>query len=138
MKKQTLKGCLALGAALGVIAPMAHAQSTTTTTTTMGSTMSSQPMMVTGRVNNYWTDASGYVTAVDVQTANGPAVVRFAPGMGNRIMQTYPVGSTANVWVQGSMQNGTQNWDLVGVGDKMPSSGFWPVMTMMSAFLGSA
>jgi len=144
MKKQTLQGRLTLGAALGVLAlaPMAQAQDTstssTTTTTTgmmsggmtggMGGTMSSQPMMVTGRVNNYWTDQSGYVTAMDIQTANGPAVVHFTPGMGNRMMQTFPIGSTANVWVQGSMSEGTQRWDLVGVGDKMPASGFWPVM----------
>jgi len=146
----------ALGAL--ALAPMAQAQSTatsssTTTTTTgtmsgttgtgsmsggmsstggmsggMSGTMSAQPMMVTGRVNNYWTDPSGYVTAVDIQTANGPAVVNFAPGMGNRMMQTYPIGSTANVWVQGSMPGGTQRWDMVGLGERMPASGFWPVM----------
>jgi len=148
MKKQTLQGRLTLGAALGALAlaPVAQAQSTatsssTTTTTTgtmsgsmgaggagMSGSMSAQPMMVTGRVNNYWTDPSGYVTAVDIQTANGPAVVNFSPGMGTRMMQTYPVGSTANVWVQGSMPGGTQRWDMVGVGEKMPASGFWPVM----------
>jgi len=158
MKKQTLQGRLTLGAALSALAlaPMAQAQSTatsssTTTTTTgtmsgttgsmsggmsgtggmsggMSGSTSAQPMMVTGRVNNYWTDASGFVTAVDIQTANGPAVVNFAPGMGNRMMQTYPIGSTANVWVQGSMPGGTQRWDMVGMGDRMPASGFWPVM----------
>lgn len=132
MKKQTLKGCVALSAALCALAPVVRAADTMAPTTTMStsSSMAAQPMMVTGRVNNYWTDASGYVTAVDVQTANGPAVVRFAPGMGNRVMQAYPVGSTANVWVQGSTMNGVTNWDLVGMGEKMPASGFYPVMTM--------
>jgi len=132
MKKQTLKSCLTLGAALGVVtlAQVAQAQtsSSSSTSTSMSSSMSSQPMMVSGKVNNYWTDASGYVTGVDIQTANGPAVVHFVPGMGNRLMQTYPIGSTANLWVQGSMQGGTQHWDLVGMGDKMPAAGFWPVM----------
>jgi len=157
MKKKTLQGRLTLGAAIGALAlaPVVQAQSTatssstTTTTGTMSGTMSgsgsmgagmgtmsgntsgsmsAQPMMVTGRVNNYWTDPSGYVTAVDIQTANGPAVVNFSPGMGTRMMQTYPVGSNANVWVQGSMNGGTQRWDMVGIGDRMPASGFWPVM----------
>jgi len=127
MKKQMLTGCLTLGVVFGT---MSLAQAQTGTSGTMASPMPSQPMMVTGKVNNYWTDASGYVTGVDIQTANGPAVVHFVPGMGNMLMQTYPVGGTANVWVQGSMQNGTQQWDLVGVGDKMPASGFWPVMSM--------
>jgi len=85
--------------------------------------------MVTGKVNNYWTDASGFVTAVDVQTASGPAVVHFGPGMANRVMQTYPVGSTANLWVQGSMKNGVMNWDLVGMGDKQPVT-WWPVTSL--------
>ncbi len=78
-------------------------------------------MMVNGKVNNYWTDESGYVTAVDLQTANGPAVVRLAPGLAMRTMQTYPVGSTADLWVNGSMEGGMQKWDLVGWGNKQPS-----------------
>jgi hypothetical protein len=130
MNKQTLKGCLTLGAALGVVALTQPAQAADTTSSSSSSmAMSSQPMMVTGKVNNYWTDPSGYVTGVDIQTANGPAVVHFVPGMGNMLMQTYPIGSTANMWAQGSMQGGTQQWDLVGVGDKMPAAGFWPVMS---------
>ena len=92
-----------------------------------GSMSSNAPMMVSGRVNNYWTDSSGYVTAVDVQTANGPAVIRFAPGMGTRTMQMYPVGSTADLWVRGSMEGGQQRWDLAGMGNKQPSS-WYPVM----------
>lgn len=129
MKKQMLTGCLTLGAVLGAIALTQPAQAADAMMD-KSAMMSSQPMMVTGKVNNYWTDASGYVTGVDIQTANGPAVVHFVPGMGNMLMQTYPVGGTANLWVQGSMMNGTQQWDLVGVGDKMPASGFWPVMSM--------
>jgi len=130
MKRQSLKGSLALGVALGVLAwaPTARAADAAMSTSMSGS-MSSAPTMVTGRVNNYWTDPSGFVTAVDVQTASGPAVVRFGPGMGNRVMQTYPVGSTANLWVQGSMKEGVTQWDMVGMGSKQPSA-WWPVTSV--------
>jgi hypothetical protein len=101
-----------------------------------GGMSSDAPMMVSGRVNNYWTDASGYVTAVDVQTANGPAVIRFAPGMATRTMQMYPVGSTADLWVRGSMQGGQQRWDLAGMGNKQPSS-WYPMMNNSGSTLMS-
>ncbi len=130
MKKQMLTGCLTLGVVVGAMSLAQADHHLAAPGGAMASPMASQPTMVTGKVNNYWTDASGYVTGVDIQTANGPAVVHFVPGMGNMLMQTYPVGSTANVWVQGSMMDGTQHWDLVGVGDKMPAAGFWPVMSM--------
>jgi len=103
-----------------------------------GTMMSSAPMMVSGRVNNYWTDASGYVTAVDVQTANGPAVIRFAPGMATRTMQMYPVGSTADFWVTGSMENGTQQWNMVGMGQKQPSTWYSAMPVSGSDLLASA
>jgi hypothetical protein len=34
-------------------------------------------------------DRSGYVTAMDVQTADGVQFVRFSPGMGSRLYTTY-------------------------------------------------
>lgn len=121
------KGRLVLGAALGAALVSAPVLTGTAQAQAAGSSMASdQPMMVSGKVNNYWTDSSGYVTAVDVQTANGPAVIRFAPGMGSRTMQMYPVGSTADIWVRGSMEGGTQRWDMVGMGNKQPSS-WYPV-----------
>jgi len=109
--------------AAGVVAlvPLAHAQDTTTTTTTTTSStmMSAAPTQVSGTVLRYYTDAAGYVTAMDVQTANGVQMVTFAPGMGQRIYQAYPVGGTANVWVSGS--NG--GWNVVGMGTETPS--YW-------------
>ncbi len=132
MKKQTMTGCLTLGVALGVaaIAQMPQTAQAADAPAMMAKPAMAQPMLVTGKVNNYWTDASGYVTGVDLQTANGPAVVHFVPGMGTMLSQTYPIGSTADLWVQGSMMDGTQHWDLVGVGSKMPAAGFWPVWEM--------
>lgn len=126
MIRKTGKGRLILGVALGAAAVSAPIMTGTAkaadTAMDTSMSMSSTPMMVNGKVNNYWTDSSGYVTAVDVQTANGPAVIRFAPGQSMRTMQMYPVGSTADLWVKGSMENGVQRWDLVGMGATQPSS----------------
>ncbi|HEY0073171.1 MAG TPA: hypothetical protein VGB77_03645 [Abditibacteriaceae bacterium] len=137
------KGRLVLGVALGaalVSAPVltgtAKADHHEGGAAMAGGTTSNQPMMVSGKVNNYWTDASGYVTAVDVQTANGPAVIRFAPGMATRSMQMYPVGSTADFWVRGSMEGGQQRWDLAGMGNKQPSS-WYPAMNNSASTLMS-
>ena len=40
-----------------------------------------QETQVSGTVLRYYTDAAGYVTAMDVQTANGVQMVTFAPGI---------------------------------------------------------
>lgn len=123
MIKQSGKGRLLLGMALGAAAISAPVLTGGAKADHhMSGEASATPMMVNGKVNNYWTDSSGYVTAVDVQTANGPAVIRLAPGMSMRTMQMYPVGSTADIWVKGSMENGMQKWDMVGMGSKQPSS----------------
>ncbi len=124
MIQKTGKGRLILGVALGAAALNAPTLTGTAVADhqMMGDMAMSAPMMVSGKVNNYWTDESGYVTAVDVQTANGPAVVRLAPGMAMRTMQLYPVGSMADLWVKGSMEGGMQKWDMVGMGNKQPTS----------------
>jgi len=84
--------------------------------------MSSTPTQVTGQVLRYYVDRTGYVTAMDIQTANGTEMVRFAPGMGQRIFSTYPVGGQASVWVMGSPYGtGMTRWDVVGMGNTMPT-----------------
>jgi hypothetical protein len=66
---------------------------------------------------------------MDVQTANGTDMVRFAPGMGQRIYSTYPVGGQASVWVMGSPYGmGSTRWDVVGMGNTMPASMMTPYM----------
>jgi len=79
------------------------------------------PMMVSGTVLRYYSDRSGYVTAMDVQTADGVKFVRFSPGMGQRLYSTYPVGGTANVYV--AQSSGMMSPTVVGVGGTMPSPG---------------
>lgn len=152
MQCKKLKGQLVFGVALGAVmmAPLvAHAAGTTTDTTTtvttdttttmtdtgsMGMTMSSEPMQVSGQVLRYYTDASGYVTAMDVQTAEGVRMVRFGPTMGQRFYTTYPVGSTIGapvgdrpptyVYAMGSPlsgRSGMARYDVVSVGTTAPS-----------------
>jgi len=135
--KKIKVGHLACAVAMGLIG-MSSAQAQTDGTmsggTMMGGTMggdsnmmmSSQPTLVTGTVLRYYVDRSGYVTAMDVQTAEGVQFVRFSPGMGSRLYTTYPVGGTASVYVAGSP---TTRWDVVGMGATAPAPG-----TMMQAY----
>jgi len=125
--KQIKVGHLACAVTMGLVAisPAVRAQSdmsttTTTTTETTSMSMSSQPTLVTGTVLRYYVDRSGYVTAMDVQTAEGVQFVRFSPGMGTRLYTTYPVGGTASVYVTGSP---TTRWDVVSMGATAPAPG---------------
>jgi len=122
--KTTVKG-LACAVAMGLIAaaPMvASAQDGTTMVTSTTTTTMSSPTLVTGTVLRYYVDRSGFVTAADVQTANGVEFVRFAPNMGSRVFSTYPVGSTAQVYVTGN----ASRWDVVGIGETAPLSPWAP------------
>lgn len=133
VNKKTAR-CLAYGIAMGALslAPAVNAQDATTNTGgamagtgMMDSSAMMQPMQVTGQVLRYYVDRSGYVTAMDVQTANGVQMVRFAPGMGQRIYSTYPVGGQASVYVMGSPGSmGMMNYNVIGMGDRMPAAGF--------------
>lgn len=131
MVSKKTKRCLAYGIAMSALAfaPVANAQDAATGTGTGGAMMDSsammQPMQVTGQVLRYYVDRSGYVTAMDVQTANGVQMVRFAPGMGQRIYSTYPVGGQASVYVMGSPGSmGMMNYNVIGLGDRPPAAGF--------------
>jgi len=127
-KKISLVALSGLTAALSLSA-MAQ-DTTTTTTTTMDTTstttsmpMSMEPMMATGTVLRYYTDRTGYVTAADVQTADGVRMVRFAPGMAQRIYSTYPVGGQFSGTLQPSMMGSMSRYDVVSLGDTMPAAG---------------
>lgn len=87
------------------------------------SAMSMQPMAVSGSVLRYYVDRSGFVTAMDVQTADGVKMVRFSPGMAQRLTAAYPVGSMATVYVMEAPamgMKGMMRYDMVGMGEKMP------------------
>jgi len=115
------------------LAPLAvQAQDTTgamtgtmSSSTTMSSGTMMQPTLVTGTVLRYYVDRSGYVTAADVQTANGVQFVRFSPSMAQRVYSTYPVGGQMSAYVTGSPNNmGGTSWYVVGLGETMPAAGF--------------
>jgi len=80
---------------------------------------------VSGTVVRYYTDRSGYVTAADVQTANGIQMVHFSPGMGQRLYTMAPTGGQVNVWVSPSSM-GAGHWDVVGVGADRPANFMTP------------
>ena len=132
MQKKTLGrllSCCAVGAL--TMAPLtgAHAMDDMTSGSMMSDSMM-QPMQVSGTVLRYYVDRSGYVTAMDVQTADGVKMVRFAPGMGQRLYANYPVGGQAAVWVTGSDMMGMTRYDVVGMGETMPAGGMMKPMTM--------
>ncbi len=142
MQKKTfgrLLGCCAVGAM--ALAPVtgAHAQDGSMAGSMMGANSSMTPMQVTGTVLRYYVDRAGYVTAMDVQTSDGPKMVRFAPGMGQRLYSTYPVGGQAAVWVTGSEMMGMTRYDVVGMGDAMPAGGMMqPMMAANAVYLLNA
>jgi len=133
MRCKKLVGQLVCGAAIGAIAmaPLAvRAQDAGmgaggTGTMGAGGTMSAEPMMVSGTVVRYYTDRSGYVTAADVQTANGIQMVHFSPGMGQRLYTMAPTGGQVNVWVSPSAM-GAGHWNVVGVGADRPNTFMTP------------
>lgn len=147
--KKTLSKSLVCGVAMSLLAlapVVANAQDSTVTqggggfgggggiggTNMSGGMMndSMTPTMVTGTVLRYYSDRSGYVTAMDVQTADGVRFVRFSPGMGQRLYSTYPVGGTATVYV--AQSSGMMSPTVVGVGGTMPSPGMMSMSNVPS------
>jgi len=152
--KNSIKKQLTYGVALGAVAlapfampahkALAQGDAGTASTTgsgTMGSdtTMQSMPTTgpVTGTVVRYYVDRSGYVSAMDVQTPDGIRMVRFAPGMAQRIVSTYPVGATiaadAPLYVTttpmtGRGMTGISRMDVIGMGKTAPSGLMQPYM----------
>ena len=102
----------------------------------MNSTMTSptmMPMLVSGTVQNYYVDRAGYVSAMDVMTADGVKMVRFAPSMAQRVTALYPVGSSASVYVTSGMMGNMATYDLAGTGPDMPT----PTSMMMPSNINS-
>ncbi len=136
--KKILSKSLVCGVAMSLLAlapVVANAQDSMMTKGAEGAGMMSDsssmtPMMVTGTVLRYYSDRSGYVTAMDVQTADGVKFMRFSPGMGQRLYSTYPVGGTATVYV--AQPSGMMSPSVVGVGGTMPSPGMMSMSSVPS------
>ena len=113
-------GLAAVGAM--VLTPnTAKAQNTMMGNGAMMSQNMDQPMLVTGTVLRYYVDRAGYVTAMDVQTASGVQFARFSPSLGQRLYSTYPVGGQISAYVTPNMMRGGTYYDVVSMGEKMPS-----------------
>jgi len=111
---KTWVGCVTCGAvvtalALGVAPAGADDMTGTKGADTAGM---AQPTQVTGNVSRLYYDRSGYVTAADVQTANGSQMVHFAPGWGTRFQGWN--GQQATVWVVPNAM-GAGHWDVVSL-----------------------
>jgi len=105
-----------LGVVLGTMAVTGLVQ--TAPVQAQGSSMSAAtPMPVSGTVLRYYVDRAGFVSAMDVQTADGIKMVRFTPTLAQSLTTMYPVGSTANVFVTMS----GNNVYLAGTGPNMPT-----------------
>jgi len=85
----------------------------------MNSTMTPSP--VSGTVLRYYVDRAGFVSAMDVQAADGVKMVRFSPSMAQRLTGTYPVGSQISAFATSSGMGTMMNYDLAGLGTDMPS-----------------
>ena len=122
----TTMTALALAASTGAQAmdDMPMNNSGTMMNGTMDSTMAMPtmtPTLVSGTVQNYYVDRAGYVSAMDVMTADGVRMVRFSPSMAQRVTALYPVGSSASVYVTSRMMGTMTSYDLAGVGPEMPT-----------------
>ncbi len=125
MKLSLLK-TLSLGVAAGAMSLCSTANAQTSTTPmTDGMAMTSSammtPMPVSGTVLRYYVDRAGFVTAMDVQAADGIKMVRFSPSMAQNLTAMYPVGSTASVYVTSSMMGSMTRYDLAGMSAAMPA-----------------
>jgi hypothetical protein len=134
MKRSLLK-TLSLGVAAGAIAlcstDVKAQEGATMAPPNQGMTASAYaPTPVTGTVQRYYVDRTGFVTAMDVQTADGVRMVRFSPSMASSLTSMYPVGSTASVFVTSSTVGNSTRYDLAGTGTTMPAptSMYQPMM----------
>jgi hypothetical protein len=111
--------------ALLMVGASAQAQGMAQSSATMTATTAAPtqtPVAVTGRVLRYYVNRAGYVTAMDVQTADGVRMVRFMPSMAQRLTTTYPVGTdNVTVYVVGTPMGSRTRYDLVSVGPNMPA-----------------
>jgi len=80
--------------------------------------LSANPVQTSGTVEKYYTDRSGFVTAMDLSTSTmGVQKVRFAPSWASRLWQDHPTGSTLDGWV---VQGNDGIYNLVSIGADRP------------------
>lgn len=87
-----------------------------------------EPITISGTVDNYWLDRSGYVTAVSLRTGTDQReIIRFSPSQARRLYTAYPVGSSMTVWVTPSTGK-RRYWNARALGEARPVI-WYPVNT---------
>lgn len=79
-----------------------------------------QPTLISGTVQQYFTNRAGYVTALNLETSSGVQQVRFAPSWGKRLLKSNAVGTTLDGWVVAHQKDGKSWNNLVSIGKKRP------------------
>lgn len=120
MDYKKLTGSLVCGIAAGALA-MAPVQAQDMVVSADSNMSVGAVTPISGQVVRYYTDRSGFVTAMDVQTAQGVRLVRFSPDLGHRLHTTYPVGGQVDVFVVGGPET---RYDVVGIGRTAPGGGY--------------
>ena len=89
------------------------------------------PTAVMGTIKSYYVNQAGYVSAMDITTADGVKMVRFMPAMAQRVIALYPPGTeNVTVYVTSKMMGKMTAYDLAGVGPDMPTPSQMQMMMM--------
>lgn len=122
-KKAQWKILLAgLAAAATLAAPITVTTAHAADAVVISEQASPAPIQVSGTVEQYYTDRSGYVTALDLNsTTGGVHKVRFAPSWADRLLENHPVGSTLDAWVVQDNSADMPLSNLVDIGAERPN-----------------
>jgi hypothetical protein len=90
-----------------------------------------EPMLVSGTVQRYYVDASGFVSALELETPGETAWIHFPPQLAQQLMNESPIGAPANLWLlprtpraETPNPDVATQWNLVGIGEVRPVEGF--------------
>jgi hypothetical protein len=91
-----------------------------TLTLNFGKMRGDEPLHVAGEVLHYFGDASGYVTAMQIENSGTPETVYFAPTLAAELTSDYPEGLPVDVWVKPYVEKGAGVYKLIGLGEDKP------------------
>lgn len=128
LSKYVMCGVAATAFAAMPVATPAQTMTTTTTTTVTTAAPVVEPVLINGTVVRYYVDATGYVTAADVQTTEGVRMVRFPANRASYLYTNAPIGGTTYLWVTPNASNQNE-WHVVGYGQPRPAYWWNPVTT---------
>jgi len=123
--------CTAAAGTLELAIPVAHADDMVRTNVNADATVTTAPTLVSGTVESYMVDRTGYVTAIKVKDSAGASQwIRFPANRASTIYGTYPTGGPIDVWVVPGRWKG--QWTAVGTGRDTPDV-WWRVIDTTDA-----